>query len=388
MSPIDHIILYCLLFLIAERYGNNKKCSINVLRILFVLFYVLTEGLRYGRGNDQKYVYGPEYLKCLSGTVLRENMEPLYMFILKSVRVLDPFIDVFVFGSIFIVYALIFVLCLLKLHSYYRSYSTHFLLFALLATLYITEWPIRQGVGFSFMLPAIYFLSQCNLNHWKTDTNFRWAILFLFIPPFIHKGDALGCILILSFFLFCNRKVISWKVSLPLLLFLELSSAANGIMNSIFGYIQGFDIMSSSDDKMAHYLDVSTLENEIESSLDGKRSIVTQILAIGYYSSMIIVGYIVTKAKRHSVWIYNLFVCSILIAEPFRLLGSIIRMFTPTSVFWFIPMSIAAYYYKEFRNNKIYISCYWFFIAYLIMYFGRFVFFNPDARYVWSMNTI
>lgn len=388
MSPIDHILLYCFLFWVADFWSKQPRSNTSVNKFLFVLFYVIVEGLRYGRGPDQIHVYGPEYLKCLSRSVLRENMEPLYMMILKSIRTIDPLVDTFPFGSIFIVYAFIFVLCLLKLHSYYKSYTKHFLLFALLATLFITEWPIRTGVGFSFMLPAIYFLSQCDLHRWKTDKNFRWAILFLLIPPFIHKGDALGCVLILSFFLFCNHKVISWKVSLPLLLVLELSSAASGIMNSIFGYIQGFDIMSNSDDKMAHYLDTSTLENEIESSLDGKRSVVTQILAIGYYSSMIIVGYIVTKAKRHSVWIYNLFICSMLIAEPFRLLGSLVRMFTPTSVLWFIPMSIAAYYYREFKNNKFFVICYWFFVAYLIMYYGRFVFLNPEARYVWSINAI
>lgn len=388
MSSFDHIILYCLLYLTAEEYGNYKKYNVKYLKILFVLFYVIIEGLRYGRGNDQNYVYGPEYLRCLSGSVLRENMEPIYMLILRSVRTFDPFIDVFVFGSIFIVYAFIFIFCLLKLHSGFRQYTTHFLLFALLATLYITEWPIRTGVGFSFMLPAIFYLTQCDLSRWKSDANFWMAILFLAIPPFIHKGDTLGCVLILVFFLFCNRNIISWKVSLPLLLVLELTSTATGLMNTLFNYLSVIDVSNGIDDKFQHYLDVSTFEKEIDDSLNGERSAFTQILAIGYYSSMIIVGYIVTTFKRHSIWIYNLFVCSMLIAEPFRLLGSVIRMFTPTSVLWFIPMSIAAYYYKEFKANKIFFCCYWFFIAYLAMYYGRFVFFNPEAQYVWSVDSI
>ena len=386
MSPFDHIILYCLLYIIAEDFERRKNVKAIIPKSLFVLVDVIVEGLRYGRGNDMNYVYGPEYLRCLSNYELRENMEPIYTLIIKCVRFIDPFIDVFPFGSIFIVYAFMFIFSLLKLHSCFISYTKHFLLFALLATLYITEWPIRQGVGFSFMLPAVYFLTKCDFEKWKTDKNLRRAIVFLAIPPLIHRGDTLGSVLILLFYLFCDKKIISWKVSLPLLLILELSSAATGLMGTLFGYLAGFDnIILEEDNKMLRYLDYSTFENEMENSLDGKRGLVTEILAIGYYSSMIIVGYIVTKTKRHSVWIYNLFVCSMLIAEPFRLLGSLIRMFTPTSVLWFIPMSIAAYYYKEFKGNKIFVFSYWFFIAYLIMYFGRFVFLSPEAQYVWSI---
>lgn len=386
MSPFDHILLYCLLYFVAECFERQKNARIPMAKFLFVAQFVLVEGLRYGRGPDFKYVYGPEYLKCLTNNLLREDMDPLYMLIIKSVRSIDPFVDALPFGAIFMVYALIFVFCLLKLYSSFKNSTKHFFLFALLATLFLLENPIRTGIGFSFMLSAIYFLSKTNFGTWKTDKNLRWAILFLLIPPFIHKGDALGCVLILTFCLLFDKKVISWKISLPILLIFELSSAATGLMNTLFGYLSGLDMILGADDKMQHYLDYSTFENEMESSLDGQRSVFTQILAIGYYSSMIIVGYIVSKAKRHSVWIYNLFVCSILIAEPFRLLGSLVRMFTPTSVLWFIPMSIAAYYYNEFKSNKIFVVCYWFFIAYLTMYFGRFVFLNPEAQYVWSIN--
>lgn len=385
MSSIVHISLYCVLYCFAEKYERKNKVSQTSTKTLLILWYIFVEGLRYGRGPDQIFVYGPEYLKCTTGNLLRENMEPVYMFIIKTVRHIDLLVDVLPFGSIFMVYACIFIFCLLKLHMAYEKCTKHFILFALLATLYLIEWPIRTGVGFSFMLPAIYYLYNVNWEKWKTDRHLGLAIVFLIIPPFIHKGDALGSFFILLFFLLCNKKVISWKVSLPIFLVLEISSSVTYIMEPLFSYLSTFDFMESGDEKVLHYLDSSTFENEVEQGQDAVRSTFTQILAVCYYSSMIIVGYIVCKAKQESIWIYNLFVCSIMIAEPFRLMGSLIRMFTPTSVLWFIPMSMASFYYKEFKRNNIFWGCYWFFIAYLFMYYGRFVFLNPTAQYIWSV---
>lgn len=129
MSGVDHILLYCTILLLAYVYdrqcrainniqiSNGRNASAVTLFFLGTIF-VITEGLRYGRGVDQLGNYGPFYLHCMNAKAWFQEFETLFVWVNQVVYNIDPFRDALPFGVIFIVYALIFFICL---YTYYKD---------------------------------------------------------------------------------------------------------------------------------------------------------------------------------------------------------------------------------------------------------------------------
>ena len=85
-------------------------------------------------------------------------------------------------------------------------------------------------------------------------------------------------------------------------------------------------------------------------------------------------------------YIYNSFVVAILISEPFRLAGSITRLFNILSCMWFVPLAYAIFDYRLIRRNNKFVKWAMLCIAlYIVTYYGRFIFFNPTATYTWNL---
>ena len=85
------------------------------------------------------------------------------------------------------------------------------------------------------------------------------------------------------------------------------------------------------------------------------------------------------------VYLYNSFVVGILVVEPFHLIGSLTRVFLLASVLWFIPLSLAYYHWRYIKSVKLVRVSSYLILIYLISYFGRYVFLNPSATYVWNI---
>ncbi|MGO5249091.1 EpsG family protein [Segatella copri] len=387
LSSVDHILLYCTIILLAYiydrqcrvidniHYSYNNDTSVVTLFLLGTIF-VITEGLRYGRGGDQVGNYGPFYLHCLNAKAWGQQFETLFVWLNQAIYKIDPFRDALPYGIIFVVYALIFFICLYTYYKDKKKETKLFLVLAILATNYITEWTIRQGVSFSFILLGLHYLEQ---KRWK------WMIGAMVIAFSIHHGNILAIVLPVVFYYFLNDKVIPWKITVPLFVVMEYTMQIS-VFQDFIHIISGYLNLSSSDVTLVGYMQDDALAREAEESKAWNRGIVTQLMTVFFYSSVLIVGAEACKVKNKVTYIYNAFVVGIMILEPFRLAGSITRMFLVLSCLWFIPVAYAIYNYKQINNNNKMVK--WVFlliICYLFSYYGRYVFLNAEANYIWNL---
>lgn len=387
ISGVDHIFLYCIMLLLAYIYDRQCRvisniqfsCSKDTSAVtLFLLgtIFVITEGLRYGRGVDQCGNYGPFYLHCMNAKAWFQEFETLFVWLNQSVYKIDPFRDALPYGIIFVVYALIFFICLYTYYKDKKKETKLFLVLAILATNYITEWTIRQGVSFSFILIGLHYLEQ---KRWK------WMLGAMIIAFSIHHGNILAMVLPVVFYYFLNDKVIPWKVTVPLFIVLEYTMQVS-VFQDFIQMISGYLNLSSSDVTLVGYMQDDALAREADASEDWTRGTVTQLLTVLFYSSALLVGSEVCKVNNKVTYIYNAFVVGIMIYEPFRLAGSITRMFIALSCLWFVPVSYAIYNYKQiYHNNKMVKWSFLLIICYLFSYYGRYVFLNAEAKYTWNL---
>lgn len=387
MSGVDHILLYCTMLLLAYVYDRQCRTTNNIqisygrnasaVSLFFLgTIFVITEGLRYGRGVDQCGNYGPFYLHCMNARAWFQEFETLFVWLNQAIYKIDPFRDVLPFGIIFVVYALIFFICLYTYYKDKKKETKLFLVLAILATNYITEWTIRQGVSFSFILLGLHYLEQ---KRWK------WMLGAMIIAFSIHHGNILAIVLPVVFYYFLNDKVIPWKITIPLFVVLEYTMQVSVFQNFI-QTISGYLDLSSLGGNFGNYMQDGALEHEAEVAEDWTRGSMTQLLTVLFYSSLLLVGAEVCKIKDKVAYLYNSFVIAIMIFEPFRLAGSITRMFNVLSCLWFIPIAYAIYNYKLINRNNKYVK--WAFLVifcYLLSYYGRYIFFNSEANYTWNL---
>ena len=387
MSGVDHILLYCTMLLLAYVYDRQCRVTNNIqisygrnasaVSLFFLgTIFVITEGLRYGRGVDQCGNYGPLYLHCMNAKAWFQEFETLFVWINQSVYKIDPFRDVLPFGIIFVVYALIFFICLYTYYKDKKKETKLFLVLAILATNYITEWTIRQGVSFSFILLGLHYLEQ---KRWK------WMIGAMVIAFSIHHGNILAIFLPVVFYYFLNDKVIPWKITVPLFVVMEYTMHVSVFQNFIQA-ISGYLDLSSLGGNFGGYMQNNALEHEAEVAEEWTRGALTQLLTVVFYSSLLLVGAEVSKLKIKTTYIYNAFVVGIMVYEPFRLAGSITRMFNVLSCLWFIPLAYALFNYKQLNLSCKFVK--WAFVGvavYIISYYGRYIFMNTEANYVWNL---
>lgn len=387
MSGVDHILLYSAMLLLAFLYDKQYRLA-NHLAIYsqknstpFIMFflgvvYVITEGLRYGRGVDQVGNYGPFYLHCMNPKAWGQEFETVFVWINQIVYKIDPFKDTFIYGSIFVVYALLFFVCLYVYYKDKRKETKLFLVFAILATNFITEWTIRQGVSFSFILLGYHFLEQ---RKWKS------LVCAMLLGFSIHHGNILAICIPISFYFFLNKKPLPWKVTVPLFVVMEYTMQVNFFQNIITSMSSYIDL-SAFGGNFSGYMQENSLMREAEASEYWTRGSITQLLTVLYYSSIILIGAETCKQKSKITYIYNAFVIGIIIYEPFRLAGSISRAFNVLSCLWFIPLAYAVFNFNRIKkNNKLVKWSFLVFLIYMISYYGRYIFLNPEANYVWNL---
>lgn len=388
ISGVDHIFLYCIMLLLAYLYdrlsrenSGGVQYSRNAITpfILFLLgaVFVVTEGLRYGRGVDQCGNYGPFYLHCMNAKAWSQDFETMFVWLNQVVYKIDSFRNVWPFGSIFIVYALIFFICLMVYYRGKEKETKLFLVLAILATNFVTEWTIRQGVSFSFILLGLHYLEQK-----------KWKLLAgsMIVAFGIHHGNALAISLPVIFYFFLNKRIIPWKISIPLFVVLEYTMQVSTFQNYV-QILSSYINLSSLGGNFEHYVQDNSMMQEAELSAEWVRGSFTQFITVVFYSAILLVGAETCLVKPKKItYIYNSFVVAILIAEPFRLAGSITRLFNILSCMWFIPLSYAIFNYKLIRHNNKLVKWAMLCIAlYIVTYYGRFILFNPTATYTWNL---
>ena len=376
MSPIDNILLYSLLYFMFWYYdvlrqtssvsGNTKK----ILKFSCLLSFIFVEGLRYGRGRDY-FHYGDMYLRNTTDTE-----QPLFELLQNVVHYIDITIGFLPYGICYIVYALIFVCCLFKFSTLFYKTTSAFLLLAILATQYITEWTIRQGISFSFVLIALYFLErnkkkECVVNI-CIALGFHYANFFL-----------IGLIFICKFLL--NKTPVSLKLSIPCLLITTFILKSENSLPYIASIVSIFDL-SFLGEGFSHYTNSERWFSENGILVEMQRSLFTTILTTIFYISVFVVGYFYHLQNKKWIYIYNLYVISVLLYTPFYLVEILARILYPGTVFWFIPLSLSLHEKKKLMRNKYLLWALYCIILYLLTYYGRFVFMHPTASFIWSMK--
>lgn len=358
-----------------KSYSRTKQPDIKpVIAILLASVFIVTEGLRYGRGVDQLGNYGPFYLQCLSPKLYFQEMESLFVWLNQIVYHLDFTIGILPFGLIFVVYAIIFWICLWVLYKDYKNITKYFLFFAILATNYVTEWTIRQGVSLSFALPAIYYLD---------NKKYKWCIVFLLLSIFTHYGNALSITLLLFCYFFLNKKPLPIKLTIPL--YFILSFSFTSLLPYINDKISSLNLSFLGGNFQGYINNSSSSFGSEAVNEEWERGTIQQILTTSFYCGIIIIGYYFHKLFNEKVYIYNTYVFGILVVEPFHQIGNLTRIFLLASVLWFIPISLALYKWNLIKTRKIVqISGFLVFI-YLLLYYGRYIFLNPSATYVWNI---
>ena len=209
MSSIDHILFYIFMYWIFIRYDKlsfvtqNKK-RLRDTKFLCILSFVLVEGLRYGRGRDF-FHYGRSYLQYARD----EIAQPVYKFFQNLLYSIDFTTHFLPYGAIFLVISLVFILSIFKYESLFSGKAKYFCFFSLLATQYIFEWTIRQGLSFGLILVGLLFLE--NKLHVK-------ALFFVALGLSFHYGNVFFVALIITFYYTYYRRPIPLFISLPLLI--------------------------------------------------------------------------------------------------------------------------------------------------------------------------
>lgn len=388
MSNFDHIFLYCLMFLLAiiydKIYRRNRwiaKCggyvegkNLTVIGLLLAVVFIFTEGYRYARGVDMLGNYGPFYLHCMQPASTLSN-DGLFLWLTRAFHEIDLTLYQFPFGSIFVFYALIFWLCFWAFYQDYKKESVLFLVLGILATNYLTEWTIRQGVSFSFVFLGLHFLEK---------KNFKWVLICAIVAFLIHKGNALAIILLGVSWLFLNKKPLPWKIVVPIFIVLEYTSQQFHISEFIQNLIMASGLQTG--EHFEGYMNAEYTDYEAEVAAEWQRGFATQLITVAFYSAVMIIGSMLHEKKNNHVYIFNAFVIGIMIFEPFRLAGTLTRMFMPLAALWFVPLAIAIYYRKHFiKERRLMSACFIVTLAYIVMYYGRYVFLNPEAKYVWDI---
>lgn len=374
MSNFDHIFLYIGLYLsliLSDKITRSIKNKefIPLLYCTSMAFYIIVEGCRYGRGVDY-FGYGLRYFKGI------DVEQPAFDLLNDLFRNLDP-LTLNPFGLCFVFYALIFIVCLFFLYTKEFRYSTkYFLLFACLSTLYITEWTIRQGVSFSFFLPALFCLS---------NKKFISFIVLCLIVLLIHYGNFILIVVVAcSYFLF-NKKPVPIIISVPAVLLSMYVLNYGVILSYVERYISSLNL-SALGGNFQGYVDNSSMWfSEDAMNEEWTRGGFAQALTCMFYIGLFIIGFYYHSKKSSYVYIYNSLVLGVILKETFHYIGSLARVFEPISCLWFVPLSLFLYDRKIMKKSKICNAALYLVFIYLILYYGRYVFLNPTAKYVWDL---
>jgi len=385
MSIIDHIFLFTVLFLFFILWGilfydTKNKVDYWLLALMPIILYSFIVGSRYGWGVD--YLHYKEKFQ-FTFTDTGEQV---------GFRLLNQFISMLGLNYVgaFITYSLIFITCAFILIRSYGQYSKYMYAFLIPATLMFSTAIIRQAIGLSFVFLGIYFLDKK-----------KWigVAISVLIAASIHLVS-LVVVAGIGFTYLLFKKPISWKILVP------------GYIFFTFFYNMQFTA------GLAKYLQMINLQNQFqqyinnaESSfgVDAIRSVTyTQstsalILSVLFHVSIIYLGYLSLKSvpNRRITYIFNAMAIGLLFFRAVFQFELLRRFAIPLEMLYFIVLGYTVYVfsYKVIRETNEgyatgsinftgiqYAVGFLFIISYLILYFGRFIFLNPNAMFFWNHN--
>ena len=237
-----------------------------------------------------------------------------------------------------------------------------------------------MGLGFVYLALAFF-------HHRK------WLLLVIavLVAVNIHTSTIVIFAMILGIFYFSKKPINLW-LSIPLYLF--------------FAFVFDVSKMSFISDLLSKYV---TLDSSFQSYIDNSdlwfgedaireqynQSTFALIMTSLFYISLFYLGYLALKARenKHVLYLYNSVVLGVIMLRAVFNIELLRRFANPLEMFYFIPLGYVFYiYYNDCKQPKnhdaILLKKYFpvgitFILVYLFMFWGRFIFLNPNADFFW-----
>lgn len=383
MSPVLHIIAYIILISIFYNFSKNNikdkyRNSFWLIAIIPIVVFSLVEGCRYDRGADYLYyTYRFEHINPL------DEPQIIFLGLMKLLKFLG-------FDSVgaFITYSFLFItgtFFFIK-KTYNRDEAQWIYFFALLAMTLRAENLIRQFIGQPFIFASIPFIFK---RKWIP------AVLLILAAINIHTGVLIQIPLIICSYFFI-KKTFNWKIWI-LMLFFAYYVLPNGILVSAFTNLLSMlhlDSLIASDHVMHYIEDSDRWLGEGSVLEDAKQGFLTMTLQFLFEASVIYSAYkLLSKYPNQKVlFAYNIAVVGFILCRLFHGYEIFTRMMWQMYMYWFIPVGYSFYAInkeKLSRRNKInemikikgalLLLC-----LYQFMFWSRFIFLNPDAKFFWD----
>lgn len=351
---LDFIILNIFLLLVFTIAGMlvNRGYSYFKSSLTCVLAFSLIEGARYMRGNDYAH-----YLDVYNYDL--EDGQKLYTWfcdLLKYFGVPD-------YLSFFF-YALIFSTCLFIFLYRYKKGAQLIFPLALIALLFFHEFMIRQELSYAFVflyLSSLFSMSS-ELHIYKHKLRFKWCrnyylhlalcMLFATCALSIHTGNFF-VILILTI-LYCFKiEAISWKISVPILIF---AAYVFPFLIDLSGLEPILNVLFSESDKLSSYTGRFDFWFGQEAMNDEytRKPVVMVYELLGHFSLMYLFCRINSKTafSLPVKTLFNGYVVGIIVLNAFRNLEILNRMGYVFYIMWFIPLSGVLLLSRRVRLHK------------------------------------
>ncbi len=386
MSNIDHIFLYILLFasmVVFVYYVPKCKTLKDYLQAIIIplLIFSVVEGCRYGRGADhlwycERYVYYERMSLDMN--------QPLFW-------AYEAFLHKLNFNVIhyMILNAAIFFIgvCFFIKNTFNSKIGKWMYLFAFCSMLLKFETFVRQYLALPLLLVGISFFFKD-----RKVKNYVIAGICLMMALSVHSGILFCIPFIFVFYLFVKATI--KPIYTIVFLFIVYYIIPNGLFARYFNdLIQNVTYIKALivNENLFSYLDSTSDKSFVYAILaKAEQSIVTKFLQFLFECSVIVGGYMALNKKNNQkvLTFYNISILGFFLSRSFHGYELFARLFDQLYIFWFIPVGYMIYVYGFLKNrkyNKIYysiviLSSYW------LMYWGRWIFFNPDADYFWHHN--
>ena len=376
MSNIDFILLYSLLFgafalIPLKRQSYIDKNYWNFLSI-FILLFTFIIGLRYGWGNDYlSYKFRMEHPSL--------DEDAFYGLTNKILQGIG-----FNYVMTYMLYAFLLVTGAFKFIKNY-PHNKYMLALFLPAMFFIGTSTIRQGFATSIFLFGLAFLYEK-----------KWIKMFFafLIAYSIHTAILIPMALFAGFYALSLvwKKPLPIIIILPLYIIIALSTDAaslwfvNQFSNS-FDWLSNFGQFESYSNQSSYWFGEEGISDVYV------QTTFALIMSILFHSAYIYVGYKAIKLEgvpRNILYLYNSTIVGLFILRIGMLLEIIHRIGDTMFAFYFVPLgfAISAYRYKWKQLSKN--DRYFFLVsiivilAYLAMFYGRFIFMSPKYGFVWN----
>ena len=380
MSSIDHVLLYSLFFVVLYSFSKKSiqqysEKGIWKLAIFTIFLFVFIEGCRYGRGVDYlSYKYRYEHIDIFEPQKLYLGINQFLHFIGAN------YVGAFMFYSlIFIVGTFYFIR-----NTFDRQEAKWMYFGAIISMLLKFEAFPKQYLGLPFILCAIPFM-------FKRKT---WiiAILLVILGLNIHSGLTFLVFAIIGSYYFLKRTlhIKYWIFILFIVYYILPPGLLSGFFTSI---LQSFNLGSLlTSDHLTAYVENSDRWLGADSFIEStEQTFFTKSLQFLFEASVLISASLALSFKHNHriMFLYNLTALGFIFYRMFHGFEIFARLFGQLNIFWFVPMGYAIYVLTNInrvsKQRLIMKSCICYAILYQVLYFGRFIFLNPEATYVWNL---